>query len=225
VLYAQPEGEDIPNQPVKQQVKQAYLNKVEGFQSAEEFHHGDGDLLDGPYVESARHFFLPQWVAFDDEGRLLLGSIREAEATITSMQKYLTILNTAITIAPYIITDETWQQRHYGILGQLVNQGRALARYQTQEIIRSIKTRAAEHKLDQGLRLSLPYFNDKKLSIENYDFVVIPFGRIMFIPAFTVLAAREQQLKIAQDGRLSFATRKHLIKELRSLELAFRNQV
>jgi hypothetical protein len=225
VIYAPPEGEDIPNQPLKQVSLVDPLRevKVDGTEKVAQ------DLadsrLEAPYVQSAKYFFLPQWVAFDTQGQLLTGSINEAEAHITSMQKYLAILNNAITIAPYMITDEAWQERHYGILGQLVNQGRLLARYQTEEIIRKIQSRAAGHKLDRGLRISLPYFDDKKLALQNYDFVVIPYGRIMFHSAFTVLAAREQQLKIAQDGRLSFATRKHLIKELHSLELAFKHQV
>jgi hypothetical protein len=57
--------------------------------------------------------------------------------------------------------------------------------------------------------------------MENYSFEVIPAGRIMFIPAFVVRAAREQEAKIAQDTRLSQSTRKHLLDELRTLEHAF----
>jgi hypothetical protein len=120
-----------------------------------------------------------------------------------------------------MIADEMWQQKRYGMLGQLVNQGRLLAHYQSQEIIQTIKGRVAEHRLDRGLRLSLPYFNDQKLSIENYDFIIIPAGWVMFVPAFAVLAAREQQVKIAQDAQLSFTTRRHLTAELHDLELAF----
>jgi hypothetical protein len=48
---------------------------------------GRGELL-VPYVEAARRFYLPQWVAFDDEGHLLVGGVNEAEANIASMQRY-----------------------------------------------------------------------------------------------------------------------------------------
>ena len=57
--------------------------------------------------------------------------------------------------------------------------------------------------------------------MENYGFEVIPAGRIMFVPAFVVRAAREQEAKIAQDTRLSHSTRKHLLTELHTLEKAF----
>jgi hypothetical protein len=43
----------------------------------------------------------------------------------------------------------------------------------------------------------------------------------MFVPAFVALATREQQLKVAGNTSLNFATRKHLITELHALELAF----
>jgi hypothetical protein len=43
----------------------------------------------------------------------------------------------------------------------------------------------------------------------------------MFVPAFVVRAAREQEAKVAQDTRLSHSTRKHLLSELSMLEGAF----
>jgi hypothetical protein len=174
-----------------------------------------------PYVEAARRFYLPQWVAFDDQGRLLVGNVNEAEADIASMQRYLSVLHASVGLAPYMVADEDYQQKRYGILGQLVNQGRALANYQLQEIIQTIKKRASTHELNRGLSLSLPYFNDQTLTMEIYDFEVIPVGRIMFVPAFVVRAARAQAAKIAQDTRLSQSTRKHLLTELSTLERAF----
>ena len=50
---------------------------------------------------------------------------------------------------------------------------------------------------------------------------VIPAGRIMFVPAFVVRAAREEVAKVAQDTRLNASTRKHLLDELCVLENAF----
>ena len=96
-----------------------------------------------PYVEAARRFYLPQWVAFDDEGHLLVGSVNEAEADIASMQRYLSVLHAAVGLAPYMVADEEYQRKRYGILGQLVNQGRALARYEVEEIIQTIQRRAS----------------------------------------------------------------------------------
>jgi hypothetical protein len=45
----------------------------------------------------------------------------------------------------------------------------------------------------------------------------------MFVPAVVVRAAREQQGKVAQDTRMSFSTRKHLLEEMRVLEESFSN--
>jgi len=222
VKYKSAEGDDIPNQPIDDDIALgSTINSTTDMQNVmNQVDKVRGELF-VPYVEAARRFYLPQWVAFDDHGKLLLGSLSEAEAQIISMQNYLTILNSAIVIAPFMIADETWQQKRYGMLGQLVNQGRALAYYQSQEIIQTIKSRVDQHKLDRGLRLSLPYFDDQTMLIENHTFIVIPVGRIMFIPAFAVLAAREQQIMIAENTHLSLTTRKHLLAELHEFEFAF----
>lgn len=221
VIYKSVDGDDIPNQPVERDFDQGSaiysIQDTFGRDQADKQH---GELM-VPYVESARRFYLPQWVAFDDQGNLLLGSVSEAEAHIASMQRYLSILHSAIVIAPYMIADELCQQKRYGMLGQLVNQGRALARFQSQEIIQTIQRRVAEHRMDRGLSLSLPYFNDQMLVMENYSFAVIPAGRIMFVPAFVVLAVQQQGAKVAQDTRFSRSTRRHLLSQLSKLEQAF----
>jgi hypothetical protein len=102
-----------------------------------------------------------------------------------------------------MVADEEYQRKRYGILGQLLNQGRALARYKVEEIIHTIQRRAQSHDLDRGLSLSLLYFNDQTLTMEELNFDVIPAGRVMFVPAFVVLAVRAQGAKVAQDTRLS----------------------
>lgn len=222
VIYKNVDGDDIPNQPDGRDFEAGAgkISAVDRYDETGNKEHRDGELS-VPYVEAARHFYLPQWVAFDEHGAFLLNTVREAEAHVASMHNYLDILDSAVLIAPYMIADEICQQKRYGMLGQLVNQGRALASYQTQEMIRAIQHRAAEHKLDRGLRLSLPYFDDQKMTMDEYNFDVIPVGRIMFIPAFIVLAVREQGIKIAQDTRFSQSTRKHLLTELSRLEQAF----
>jgi hypothetical protein len=222
VQYAVAEGEEIPSIPLKSDLEpgSAITATTDAIVADEGGEAGRGELL-VPYVEAARHFYLPQWVAFDDEGHLVVGSVNEAEADIASMQRYLSVLHSAVGMAPYMVADEEYQLKRYGILGQLVNQGRALARYQVKEIIQTIQRRAASHDLNRGLSLSLPFFNDQTLGMENYSFEVIPAGRIMFVPAFVVRAAREQEAKIAQDTRLSHSTRKHLLAELHTLEQNF----
>jgi hypothetical protein len=223
VQYTTAEGEEIPTIPVHSELEpESAITAATDAIATEEAggEAGRGELL-VPYVEAARKFYLPQWVAFDDAGELVVGSVNEAEADIASMQRYLSVLHAAVGLAPYMVADEEYQHKRYGILGQLVNQGRALALYEVEEIIQTIRRRASAHDLNRGLSLSLPYFNDQTLQKENYSFEVIPAGRIMFIPAFVVRAAREQEAKIAQDTRLSQSTRKHLLEELRELGEAF----
>ncbi len=222
VLYKVVEGEEIPSLP--------YQN--EGAQARRSMHGGQANsMVDtqgrvkeellGPYVEDAQKFFIPQWVAFDLKGNLLAGSISEAEADLTSMQQFLSVLHNAVALAPYIVADEEYQRKRYGILGQLVNQGRAFARYEMREIITTIQSRVEAKALNRGLSLSLPYFDDQKLALELYKFEVIPVGRVMFVPAFIVLAVRAQGAKVAQDTRLSLSTRKYLLAELGILEKIF----
>lgn len=223
VQYAVAEGEEIPSIPLQSDLEpESAITAATDAVVMEEARgeEGRGELL-VPYVEAARRFYLPQWVAFDDKGHLVVGSVNEAEADIASMQRYLSVLHAAVGLAPYMVADEEYQRKRYGILGQLVNQGRALARFEVQEIIRTIQRRASSHDLNRGLSLSLPYFNDQTLTMEDYSFEVIPAGRIMFVPAFVVRAAREQEAKIAQDTRLSQSTRKHLLAELGTLDKAF----
>jgi hypothetical protein len=183
---------------------------------------GRGDLL-VPFVPYARRFFLPQWVAFDQNGDLLVKSVEEAEAHIKSMQRFMEVLFLAVALAPYISADEEYAKKRYGMLGQLVNQGRALAIYQAKEIIARVKERAASGNLNRGLSLSLPYFDDQELRVNITKFEVIPAGRIMFVPAFVVRAVRQEEMKVSQDTRLGPSTRKHLLHLLELLEQAFEN--
>ncbi len=222
VNYVPAEGEEVPTIPVASGIEpeSALTAATDAIAEEGQAEVGRGNLL-VPYVPEARRFYLPQWVAFGDQDRLLVNSVSEAEAHIGSMQRFLMVIFAARSLAPYMIADEEFQRKRYGMLGQLINQGRALARYQTREIIHTIKERAMAQSLNRGLSLRLPYFDDQDLKMELHHFVVIPAGRIMFVPAFVVRAAREEQAKVAQDTRFNSSTRKHLMLELQMLEDAF----
>ena len=222
VTYTAADDESIPTLPIGGQLEAGSAITATTDAIAEEGADdaGRGELL-VPYVAYARQFYLPQWVALDDQEHLLVNSINEAEAHLASMQRYMNVLHIALSVAPYIVADEDYQQKRYGMLGQLINQGRALARYETIDIVETIKRRAARHELNRGLSLSLPYFDDQTLKMELNNFEVIPAGRIMFVPAFVVRAAREEQAKVSEDTRLSASTRKYLLAELKMLEDEF----
>ena len=222
VTYRTAKGEEIPTIPPSAPLEpaSAITATTDAIAEEEPTEEGRGELL-VPYVPAARRFYLPQWVAFDDAGKLLVNTIGEAEAYLASMQRFMSILHTAVALAPYLVASETYRQKRYGMLGQLINQGRALARYQTSDIIHTIQQRAHTHELNRGLSLSLPYFDDQLLEMRLHNFEVVPAGRIMFVPAFVVRASRQEQAQVAQDTRLSFSTRKYLLAQLKMLEEAF----
>jgi hypothetical protein len=224
VVYRAAPGEEIPTIPdeAASQAPSALTAATDAIaeQGGEPEAAGRGELL-VPFSDAARRFYLPQWVAFNDDDSLLVKSASEAEAHVASMQRFVALLHAAVALAPYIVADEVYQQKRYGMLGQLINQGRALARYQVREIVQTIARRASAQDLNRGLSLSLPYFDDQALHMATHAFEIIPAGRIMFVPAFIVRAAREEQAKVAQDTRLNASTRQHLLGELRLLETAF----
>ena len=174
-----------------------------------------------PYVSYAERFYLPQWMAFDENGDLLVNSVEEAVTHIKSMQKFMEVVFLAAALAPYIPADEEYSQKRFGILDQLVNQGQALALFHTKEIIAFIKQRAASDNMNRGLSLSLPYFNDQNLRLDVLKIEIIPAGKVLFVPAFVVLAIRREEMKVSQDTRLNSSTRLHLLNLLERFRQAF----
>lgn len=220
VTYRPDGDEQIPTIPVKDNTPESAITQASDAIVEEGNEDGRGELQT-PFVPAARKFFLPQWVAFDDQGKLLVGSVTEAEAQLQSMQRYVMILHRALSLAPYISSNEEYQRKRYGILGQLINQGRSLANFKTNEIVSEIKTRVKKQSLNRGLSISLPYFHDQNLEMKQTNFEVIPAGRIMFIPAFVVRAVHHEQVKVSQDTRYNPSTRKHLLCLLDLLEQTF----
>jgi hypothetical protein len=220
VRYRPEDGDDIPSIPLDAAPPSALLASTDAITESENSH-PDGSSVQVPYVADARRFYLPQWVAFGEQDRLLSGSLAEAEACIASLEKTVRLLEAALAFCPSVVADETYQRKRAGLLGQLVNQGRALARVYTREIIARIRKRAEAGTLNRGLSLSLPYFDDETLILQIFPVEVIPNGRIMFVPAFVVLAMRRAEKQIRSDYELNPSTRKHLLAQLTSIEDAF----
>ncbi len=222
VAYQAAEGDDIPEIPVDSpSTLEPALTAATDAIALEETRDSADEQLLTPYVPAARRFYLPQWVAIDDAGALLVSSVQEAEAHLRSMQSFMAVLAAASSLAPFIVADEEYQKKRYGMLGQIANQGHALSHYVLKEMIETIRRRAGSHTLDRGLTLILPYFDDQALEIREYELKVIPTGRIMFIGAFIVLAAREAQVRVMVDRNYNPSTRKHLLNQLKLLEQEF----
>lgn len=102
-------------------------------------------------------------------------------------------------------------------------QGRELARLQVQEIIRKIHARARGQRLNRGLTVSLPYFDDVGLELRWRELVIIPRGRIPFVPAFVVLAAEREIDAVRRESGLCVSSRQTLILGLEQMAAAFRS--
>jgi hypothetical protein len=98
---------------------------------------------------------------------------------------------------------------------------RRQAEQELQGIVRKIRRRARSRSLDRGLSLSLPYFDDAAMEIRSWEMEVIPRGRIPFVAAFVVLAARREKAWVAAAPGLSESTRLHLVGLLEVLEREF----
>jgi hypothetical protein len=224
VTYCADGDEQIPTIPVKAPGEAGSAITLETDAIVEQISAADGrGDLQVPFVPAARRFYLPQWVAFDEKGTLLVSSAAEAEAHLASMERFVKILHAASSLAPYMVADDEYQRKRYGMLGQVINQGRALAKYKTEEIIRTILERVQKGLLNRGLSVSLPYYDDQELRLAEIELEIIPAGRIMFNPIFVLRAARLEHAKVSQDTRLNASTRKHLLHELDLLEQAFIN--
>jgi hypothetical protein len=224
VNYRADSDEQIPSkpEPMDGELESALTSAGDAIVEQGLAESGRGELV-VPFVPAARRFYLPQWVSFDEPGKLLVNSLNEAEANQASMERFLAILHMASSLATYIVADETYQQKRYGMLGQAINQGRALAFFMTEQIIKSIKDRVQNGTLNRGLSISLPYYDDQDLRMPEILLEIIPGGRIMFKSIFVVRAARLEQARVSQDTRLSLSTRKYLLRELVMLESAFIN--
>ncbi len=103
----------------------------------------------------------------------------------------------------------------------VLRRGRELARLELEEIVAKTKRWASSGRLNRGLRLSLPYFDDGRAEMRWIDLEVIPPGRILFVPAFVVLAAHRGAQRVRCDGQLNDSTREHVLGLLRELQQAF----
>lgn len=110
---------------------------------------------------------------------------------------------------------------HEPSVEQTIARGRRLAGLAVEELIEEVQRRAAGHQLDRGLRLSLPFYDDRRLTLRRRDFTVIPRGRILFVPAFVVIAVEREMARVIEDRQYADSTRTHLLGLLGMLRAAF----
>jgi len=103
-----------------------------------------------------------------------------------------------------------------------IARGRELARLAVEEAVAEIRRRASAGGLNRGLSLSLPYFDDQALELRRREITIVPKGRVLFVPAFVVLACERETARARRDAAISEGTREHLVEELERLAAAFR---
>lgn len=106
-------------------------------------------------------------------------------------------------------------------VGSDIERGRQLARLAVEELAREISRRAALGRLNRGLSISLPFFDDAAMQLRRREITIIPRGRVLFVPAFVALAARREAERVRRDASLSTTTSDHLLEELRWLGSVF----
>ena len=148
-------------------------------------------------------------------------TLQVVEEKVAGHRGLVDTLYQALSLAPYIFTEPEYQAKRMAVLGRLVPLGNRLGQLEVEDVIRKINRRAEANDLNRGLRLSLPYFDDRALEMKLHEFEVIPPGRTMFVPAFVALAAAREQEKIGEQNSLSPSSRAHLLAELKTLEQAF----
>jgi hypothetical protein len=104
---------------------------------------------------------------------------------------------------------------------EVIRWARLQALQSMEMIVGKIWRRARSRTLDRGLSLSLPYFDDGAMEIRRLEIEVIPRGRVMFVPAFVVVAARREKQRVASEASMTEGTRQHLIDLLGILEHEF----
>ncbi len=155
---------------------------------------------------------------------MLSGSLEEAERRLASLRVLLYQLKSAAGLAPFIVVDPSYQSRHSALLALLLEQGRRLAQFETLDIISYIQDRNGSGQLNRGLHLHVPYFDDRSLDLKTIVIHAIPAGKVLFVPAFIVLACQQEKSRIMLDARLSSGTRGYLLANLELLESAFDNR-
>ena len=63
---------------------------------------------------------------------------------------------------------------------------------------------------------------DAALTLRYREFTIVPRGRVLFIPAFVVLACEREMVSARRSRRLNDTTRQHLTEELEQLAAGFR---
>ena len=134
----------------------------------------------------------------------------------------MTAVQTDTASRPAWLTPTVGQEIGEGISASIAA-GRELARLGLEELIAEVRRGAAGGQLNRGVTLRFPYFDDVALELHHHRMIVVPRGRVLFVPAFVVLACEREAAAIRRVSGISESTRQHMLEALERLTDAFRN--
>ncbi len=164
------------------------------------------------------------YTAFEKQGQLRVSDLNSAVAVVEHLSRFVHALHQIEELYPAWQTHDQYSEKHALLTTHLIDQGRALANYQTQKIIQDIQMSWKTGEMTRGLTIFLPYLDERQSNMEEYKIVVIPAGRILFRPEFIVGACRVTERQVRSDSNLSQATRWQLLSQLDTIIQAFEAQ-
>lgn len=158
--------------------------------------------------------------AFDNHERLLV-SESLAEPRVQDLIRYVHWLHMVGQLYPPWTTSDRYNDLFAHLTAFLIQQGRALARLFTDQLIKEVSTSWKTGDLARGLTLYVPYLDERTYQIARYAVLVTPGGRIPFRPQFVVSACRVAEREVRNHPALTQSTRWQLLARLDQIIQAF----
>ncbi len=140
--------------------------------------------------------------------------IDAAKGIVNDMTSVVRWMRDAEALFPGWGVDDSFNETYVRLTGRLVAAGRALALWQTQTIIADLLTRYKTHQFLNGLKLYIPYLDERLYQMTEYPLDVVPSARIPFYPELLVSACRLAERDVRADPHFSQATRWQLLSQL-----------
>jgi hypothetical protein len=165
------------------------------------------------------------YATFDEHGVRAAERSATADALIGQLSRRIDWLHTAEQLYPAWTTHDLYNNAAALLTAHLIEQGRALANYYTQQIIHDVRQAWRTGRITRGLTLFIPYLDERLFQMRKYTVIVIPTGRILFRPEFVIGACRLAERDVRKDTDLSQSTRWQLLTQLDSITQAFEVEI
>jgi hypothetical protein len=155
---------------------------------------------------------------FSENGRLKMDSRVTAEVWLKDQKYKLDLLDTAAQICPAVTDMVVYRQSSARLMRLIENQGKWLSAFLLNELVADFDRLLKENSLNRGISFSLPYFDDRTLDVCYYNFSAIPAGRVMYTPAFVLLAIQKEGVRLFHNSQLSPNSRENLLQTLSAIQ-------